>query len=60
MGTSLIRNSAPLGPYSRTMSRALSCPKGERLFLMSEVLLYRAISLTRSHLPARATIWPWT
>ena len=38
-GTSLIRNIAPLGPYSRTMPRALWWPKGEWLFLMSEVPL---------------------
>ena len=38
-GTSRIRNRAPLGPYSRTMPRALWKPKGEGLFLMSEVPL---------------------
>jgi len=36
---SLIRNSTPRGPYSRTMSRALCCPWGGWLFLMSEVPL---------------------
>ena len=36
----LIRNSAPLGPYSRTMPRALWSPWGGGLFLMSEVPLY--------------------
>ena len=39
-GTSLIRNRAPLGPYSRNMSRALWWPSGGGLFLMSEVPLY--------------------
>ena len=38
-GNSPIRNSAPLGPYSRTMPRALWNPKGGGLFLMSEVPL---------------------
>ena len=37
--TSLIRNSAPLGPYSRTMPRALWWSLGGGLFLMSEVPL---------------------
>ena len=41
MGTSLIRNIAPLGPYSKAMSRALWWPsRGGGLFLMSEVPLY--------------------
>ena len=38
-GTSLIRNSAPLGPYSRTMPRALWWSEGGGLFLMIEVPL---------------------
>ena len=38
-GTSLIRNSAPLGPYSRTMPRALWWSMGGVLFLVSEVPL---------------------
>ena len=38
-GTSLIRNSESLGPNSRTMPRALWCPWGGGLFLMSEVPL---------------------
>ena len=38
-GTSLIRNSAPLGPYSRNMPRALWWSYGGGLFLMSEVPL---------------------
>ena len=33
---SLIRNGAPLGPYSRTMPRALRWSWGGGLFLMSE------------------------
>jgi len=40
-GTSRIRNSAPLGPYSRSMSRALWWSLGGWLFLMSEVPLCR-------------------
>ena len=39
-GTSLIRNSAFLGPYSRTMHRALWWVLGGGRFLMSEVPLY--------------------
>ena len=39
-GTSPIRNSAPLGPYSRTMPGAPWKPQGGRLFLMSEVPLH--------------------
>jgi len=35
-GTSLIRNSPPLEPYSRPMPRALCCPGGGG-FRMSEV-----------------------
>ena len=42
-GTSLIRNSAPLRPYSRKMSRALWQPLGGELSLMSEVPLYIGI-----------------
>ena len=38
-GTSLIRNSPLVGPYSRTMSRALWWPWGGGVFLISEVLL---------------------
>ena len=36
-GTLLIRNSAPIGPYSRNMPRALRCSWGGGLFPMSEV-----------------------
>ena len=39
-GPSLIRNSTPLGPCSRTMPRALWCSYGEVLFLISEVPLH--------------------
>ena len=38
-GISLIRNSASLGPYSRTTPRNLSWSYGGELFLMSEVTL---------------------
>ena len=40
-GTSLIRNSAPLGPYRRPMPRALGWSKGGGRFLMSEVTPHR-------------------
>ena len=39
-GTLLIRNCARLGPYSRTMTRALWQSQGGGQFLMSEVPLY--------------------
>ena len=39
-GTSPIRNSAPLSPYSRTMPRALRWSGGGGRVLMSEVPLY--------------------
>jgi hypothetical protein len=38
--TWLIRNSEPLGPFRRTMLRALWCPCVGGLFLMSETPLY--------------------
>ena len=38
-GTSLMRNSDPLGPYCRTMPRALWWPWGGELIFMSEVPL---------------------
>ena len=39
-GTSLIRNTPLLGPYSRTIPRVLWRSQGGGLFLMSEVPLY--------------------
>ena len=42
MGTSLIGNRTHLGPYSRTMPRALWGAYGDGRFLMSEVPLYGA------------------
>ena len=39
-GTSLMRNSAPLGPCSRTMHMVIWWFQGVGLFLMSEVPLY--------------------
>ena len=39
-GASIMRNSAPLIPYSRNMPRALWRPHGGGLFFMSEVPLY--------------------
>ena len=38
-GTSIIREIAPLGPYTRTMPRVPWWPQGRGLFLMSEVPL---------------------
>ena len=57
-GTSLIRNSNPLGPYSRTMPRALWRPLGEGLFLMSEVhvALYVEVPLLAKTDPIRCNI----
>jgi len=43
--TSLIRNSAPLEPYSRNMPRTLWWSWGGGLFLMSEVPLYNLASV---------------
>ena len=40
-GTSLIRNRLPLGPYSRTVPRALWGPQRGVRFLMNEVPLYQ-------------------
>ena len=48
-GITLIRNRAPLRPYSRIMSRALWWPYGGRLFLMSKIPLY-SLSLRRADL----------
>ena len=49
-GASLIRNSAPLGPCSRTMPRAQWRPWGAWLFLMSEVPGYFGLAcLAREH-----------
>ena len=39
-GTSLIRNTPPLGSYSKTLPRALWWPKGGMLLFMSGVPLY--------------------
>ena len=39
-GTTLIRNSPTLGPYSRTTPRAFCWSYGGWVFLMSEVPLY--------------------
>ena len=41
-GTSLIRNNAPLGPYTRTMPMTLWWSWGRGLILISEVPLYNA------------------
>ena len=43
MGTSLIRNIAPIGLYSRTIPRALWWVLGGGPFLMSEVPLYSTV-----------------
>ena len=53
-GTSLIRNSTPLGPCSRTMPRALWWPWWWGLFHMSEVPLHsptRTTVLLEEHCP---------
>jgi len=47
-GTSLIRNSLPLGFYSRAMPRALWCSYGGLLFLMRQVSLYASTWALRS------------
>ena len=47
-GTSPIRNSAPLGPYSRTMPRSLWWSWGGGLYLMSEAPLYPEAGLSRN------------
>ena len=52
-GTSLIRNSAPVGPYSRTIPRALWWSQGVEPFLMSEAPLYSRLSL------ASTLRWSW-
>ena len=46
--TLLISSSPLLGPYNRTMPRALWWPSGGTLFLMSEVILYRTPSVSTS------------
>ena len=50
-GTSLIRNCAPLGPYSRTMPRVLGGSLGGGRFLMSQIPLYqiRVQESSRAH-----------
>ena len=47
-GTSLIRNRRPLGPYSRTMPRALWGSWGGGRFRMSKVPLYQKLKLSHS------------
>jgi len=49
-GSSLIRNRAPPGPYSRNMARALWGSQGGWRFLMSEAPLYSCCE-TRSSTP---------
>ena len=49
--TSPIRNSAPLGPYSRNVPRALGWSCGRALFLVSEV--FRALQMTSNLTCAR-------
>jgi len=48
-GTSLIRNRLPLGPYGKPMTRALWWSQGGGCFLMSEVPLYRLLTLIDFH-----------
>ena len=61
-GTSLIRNSPLVGPYSRTMSRALWWPKGGGVFLMSEVPLYLhgLFRGTNRIVGRRLWVWVWS
>ena len=47
-GTSLIRHSPPLGPYSRTMSGVLGGSKEGGMFLMGELPLYGIRSTTEA------------
>ena len=56
-GTSLIRNSAPLGPYSRTIPRTIRWSESGVLVRMNEepLLLGRA-SVGRKKITAR--LWP--
>jgi len=52
-GTSLIRKSAPLGPYSRSIPRALWWSWGGGGGLLSEVPLHGAC------MRVKARFWPW-
>ena len=54
MGTSLIRNRAHLGLYSRIMPRALWWPYGRLLFLVSEVTMKAYVGVQRA---ARRKRW---
>ena len=51
MGPSLIRNRHPVGPYSRTMPRALWWSWGGGMFLMSEVPRLARFQLVHSRFP---------
>ena len=44
MGTSLIRELSPLGPYRRPMPRVLGGSEGGARFLMGEVPLHTSLS----------------
>ena len=55
-GTSLIRNCLLVGPYSRTMPRALWWSKGGLQFLMSDVPLYEFRHQPNSSIPQGATV----
>ena len=46
MGTSLIRNRAPLEPYSKTMQEPYGGPEGGGLFRLSEVTLQKTPKTT--------------
>jgi hypothetical protein len=52
-GTSLIRNSDPLEPYSKNMLEALWWSLGGGLFLMSEVPLYQFVILGAKQSPGQ-------
>ena len=54
MGTSLIRNSPLLRPYSRTMPlETHGGPRGGGLFLMSKVPLHKEVTSKRDDLTAK-------
>ena len=51
-GTSPIRNSPLLGPFSRTVYKALWWPRGEGIFSMSKEPLYIAFAGTATSPPS--------
>jgi len=57
-GTSLIRNSPPLGPYRRPKPMVPGASHGGWRFLMGEVPLYATTFSRRRFLRARRFVWP--